>query len=630
MGFSIVDLPWLLPPPADTRKQLRALHGDEAAAQLPRLAAFRLRADEAGSFAKALRRCRADGVSIPSLSPLRLGLLSNATTDLLAAELPAGAARHGVALDLVIPPYDQVQQQAFDPGSEINRSGADAILVQVDHHWLNLNNSRLDDGGAALDAAMDRLEAVVDALRTNSGATLILQTLPTPPLSLFGSFDRVEAGSMRALIDAANARILALAQSKGALLFDVGVLAERIGSDTWFDPVQWFAFKLPFASVANGAYADALGRLLGALRGKARKCLVLDLDNTCWGGVIGDDGMAGIKIGQGSATGEAFLGVQNYALELRNRGVVLAVSSKNDDANARQPFREHPDMLLREDHITVFQANWLDKASNLEAIAQTLNIGIDALVLLDDNPAERAQMRAALPMVAVPELPTDPAWYPWFLSSAGYFEAIGFSAEDKLRVQSYASEARRAEVLSKSRSLGDYLQSLDMVMHASPFDTDNRPRITQLINKTNQFNLTTRRYTTQQVEDAELGANTIQVRLKDTFGDFGMIGVIIARPNGSQETSWQIDTWLMSCRVLGRRVEEAMLDRLVLDAQARGVKKLIGIYKPTAKNAMVKEHYAKLGFVKIAQDGDGEAHFELDVDTYALKMPPIVIEHGRN
>jgi FkbH-like protein len=368
-----------------------------------------------------------------------------------------------------------------------------------------------------------------------------------------------------------------------------------------------------------------LGRLLGAIRGKARKCLVLDLDNTVWGGVIGDDGLEGIKIGQGSAAGEAHLAVQQLALELNQRGVILAVSSKNDDDVARLPFRQHPDMLLKESHLSVFQANWDDKASNLEAIAAALNIGLDALVFLDDNPAERAQVRAALPMVAVPELPADPAWYPWMLSAAGYFEAVSFSDEDRLRASSYASDAGRAQVQAKARDLGDYLASLDMAVEMKPFDEHGRQRIAQLINKTNQFNLTTRRYTEAEVATAQADPDvfTLQVRLTDRFGDLGMIGVVIARPVVEEGgLAWDLDTWLMSCRVLGRRVEEAKLAAVVEAARAAGARRLLGLYRPTAKNNMVSDFYAKLGFVLEGEDADGTRRYALEVAGYAPPALP--------
>jgi FkbH-like protein len=308
-------------------------------------------------------------------------------------------------------------------------------------------------------------------------------------------------------------------------------------------------------------------------------------------------------------------------LELRERGIVLAVSSKNTDAVARRPFREHPEMLLREEHFAVFQANWLDKPANLEAIAKALNIGLDALVMLDDNPAERAQIRAALPMVAVPELPRDPSWFAWYLMAAGYFETVAYSSEDAGRADSYASDARRAEVMTGARDLGDYLGSLEMRIRFAPFDAKGRQRIAQLINKTNQFNLTTRRYSEADVEEMEKSdsAFTLQVRLEDKFGDLGMIGVVICRADGGDR--WDIDTWLMSCRVLGRRVEEAMLAEVVREARRYGIRQLIGTYMPTAKNAMVRDHYAKLGFVTV-EESEAGCRFELAVEDCAIEDLP--------
>jgi FkbH-like protein len=505
-------------------------------------------------------------------------------------------------------------------------------LIAVDHRWLNLDRSVLSGMPAdSVAAAIERLRAVVEALREHGNTPAILQTLAAPPHALFGSYDRRVSGTSRAMIDEANRAIAALAEETNSYLFDVAALAERVGTDRWFDPVQWVSYKLPFSADCFPAYADLLGRLLGAIRGKARKCLVLDLDNTIWAGVIGDDGIEGIKIGQGHARGESFLAVQQTAIDLRNRGVILAVCSKNDDAVARGPFREHPDMILREDHIAVFQANWIDKPSNLESIAKTLNIGLDALVLLDDNPAERAQVRAALPAVAVPELPDDPSWFAWYVSAAGYFEAVNFSAEDLLRADSYASEAKRAEVLAKTRDLGEYLNSLEMTINFAPFDRKGRQRIAQLINKTNQFNLTTRRYTEPEVAAMEEDDSifTLQVRLADKFGDLGMIGVVICRPAQNDRSAWDIDTWLMSCRVLGRCVEQAMLAKVVAAAKERGVQRLIGTYIPTAKNGMVADHYKKLGFEEIGTSTENRTRWELTVAAYSAPALPMRIEESQ-
>jgi FkbH-like protein len=632
MSGVYTDLPWLPVPPADFRARARQLAAGQAdlGRQIQTLASYRLSAAQSISLGRAIAAAREAGANFAPLTAFRLAVLSNTTTDLIADALPAAAARHGVALELVLPDYDQVMQEALDPSSHVNSAKPDAVLLAVDYRWLKLDRPSLDGtADQVVDRAIERIEAVMTGIKQGCGAPLMLQTVPQPPSGLFGSYDRLTQGTVRSLIEAVNHRIAKLAKEGGNFLVDIAALAERIGTDNWFDPVRFFAYKLPFSPDCDLVYADVIGRVLGAIRGKARKCLVLDLDNTVWGGVIGDDGMEGIKIGQGSPVGEAFLAIQTLALDLKARGIMLAVSSKNTDAVAREPFRSHPDMLLRESDISVFQANWLDKPSNLESIARTLNIGIDALVFLDDNGAERAQVRAALPMVAVPELPEDPSAYPWHLMAAGYFEAVSFSAEDSLRAASYASDALRAEVMQKSRDLGDYLSSLDMVITYASFTPNGRQRIAQLINKSNQFNLTTRRYSEPDVKALEDVPDvfTLQVRLEDKFGDLGMIGVIIARPtNEGGIPTWEIDTWLMSCRVLGRKVEEAMLSKLVNTARDAGISRIIGVYIPTSKNSMVKEHYKKLGFDFLDGDQDATARYELQVSEFETPVIPMKVK----
>ncbi len=399
-------------------------------------------------------------------------------------------------------------------------------------------------------------------------------------------------------------------------------VAGWIGADRWHDAGHWHAEKLPFAPDLIPLFADVVARTIAAIRGTTRKCLVLDLDNTLWGGVIGDDGVDGIALGQGSAAGEAFLAIQQTALALRERGIILAVCSKNDDDVARGPFRHHPDMPLKEAHIASFVANWGDKATNLRAIASALNIGLDSLVFLDDNPVERAQVRRELPMVAVPELPADPALYPRALLAAGYFEAVAFAQEDRDRADQYRANAERAAFAGTSDMVG-YLASLDMVADFRPFDSVNRARIAQLINKSNQFNLTTRRYTEAQVAGLEADPTklTLQVRLVDRFGDNGMISVIIV-----DRATWEIDTWLMSCRVLGRRMEEAVLDQVAGAARRAGATALIGRYIPSVKNKMVADHYAKLGFAATGGEAGGETTWRLDLADYVTPDLPMRVD----
>jgi len=633
---SLADLPWLTAPPADFVERLRALSADAGSrtfgADAAALAMHALDARQARRLGRAISQAAKGGVELAPLAPFRLVVLSNKTFDFIGDHLPAAAARHGVTLDLVLPPFDQAMQEALDPASRTRRAAADAILLAFDHDWYGLGVPVLDAPAAALLDAMARLGDLLSALQENTAATLYLSTVAAPPMSLFGSLDARTPGSPRALIEALNAEIVRMADERGAPILDTRGLAEQVGTERWFDPVQHFAYKLPFASAYGAIYADWIGRLLGAARGKARKCLVLDLDNTLWGGVVGDDSVAGLALGAGSARGESFLAVQTMALDLKARGVILAVSSKNDDAVARGAFENHSEMALKLSDIAVFQANWADKPANLEAIAETLNIGLDALVLLDDNPAERAQVRAALPMVAVPELPADPAWFRWTLMNAGYFEAVGFSSEDRLRAAAYAGDAHRAEVKATARDLGDYLASLDMRLAAAPFDAAGRTRIAQLINKTNQFNLTTRRYSEGEVValEADPTAITLQIRLADRFGDLGMIGVVIARlrqaEGGVREAA--IDSWLMSCRVLGRQVEDAMLRLLAERAGAAGATRIAAQYRPTAKNALVRDLLDRLGFTLVAEDAAGVRDYRLALGGAADAALPMRIERG--
>ena len=603
MQSSVSQLPWLPDVVPNFRDACKALvpGAENLGSTIQRLATSRLSAQQAGALGRAISRLNAGGADLTPLTPFRLAVLPSATFDMVGDALPAACARHGVALSLDVAPAEQVDQVALDPASGTLGGSPDAIYLAIDHRWFGVDHLR--DG--SLDDMVARLATIVASVQDRTGAPCIIPTIPVPPLPLFGSFDRRIGVSMVHRIGRLNGGIAELSETSGSILLDLATLADTIGRENWFDDRYHHLYKLPVAAAAVPIYADWIGRLIGAARGRARKCLILDLDNTCWGGVIGDDGLEGIQIGPGSPAGEAFAAVQQYALDLKARGIILAVSSKNNDETARQAFRDHPDMLLRESDIAVFQANWEDKPSNIEAIARTLSIGLDSVVLLDDNAAERAQVRAALPMVAVPELPSDAADYPATLAAAGYFEALSFSDEDRGRAATYEANAQRAVVMATSRDLGDYLRSLDMRIAFAPFDALNRARIAQLINKSNQFNLTTRRYTESDVAafEADPETWTLQVRLSDRFSDFGMIGVIIASPAASLRSTWEIDTWLMSCRVLGRQVEQAMLAALAAAGASAGIDTLVGRYRPTPKNNMVADHYKKLGFVAMPQDG---------------------------
>jgi FkbH-like protein len=576
---------------------------------------------------RAIQSAQHSGQSLAPLIPFRLGLIGNGTLDLIVPVLVATAARHGFALECVTGAYDQFLQDALTPESTLNKARPDAVLLAIDHRGLSLQPCPGNEllANESIDVAIGLLDSIRAGIARNSGALCIVQTLAAPPEGLFGSFDRALAGTARNLVDRVNEKICQSVPRSTDTLLDVAGIAETVGLADWHSPAQWNLAKLPFADSYVPLYADHVARIIGAMRGKSRRCLVLDLDNTVWGGVIGDDGMEGIQISQGDATGEAHLSVQQLALALRARGIVLAVSSKNTDSVARRPFKDHPDMLLKEEHIAVFQANWNDKATNIRAIAKELALGLDSFVFLDDNPVERGLIRQEIPEVAVPELDGDPASYARALAAAGYFEAINFSEEDRARAEMYQANARRLSLQGQTTDLKSYLRSLEMRIVYGSFDRTTRSRVTQLINKSNQFNLTTRRYTESQVEqlEADPGVMTLHARLIDKFGDNGIICVVICRP--TRPDTWTIDSWLMSCRVLGRCVEQAVLAEIVFRARSSGITTLEGVYIPTDRNEMVREHYGKLGFMRVDDGADGSSRWELRTDV-ELEVLPMTVE----
>jgi len=616
-GWRFERLPWLPPAPEDFRALCDAAR--DAPETLASLASHSLDMNQLTRLRRTLEDID-DGVDL-GLENFKLGFVSNGMIDLLVPGLIASALRYGIRLSVVTTEFGRTIEESLEAGSAINRSRPDAVLHAIDHRGLPLQGSSPADTDPVVES-IQFLSAIGDGFSRHCGASVIYQTLPAPPEAPFGSLDLTLPGTTRRSIAEFNLRLAEKVAQESSYLLDVERIALMVGGG-WHDPVQWNLARLAFAPHCIPLYCDHVARLIAAIRGKSRKCLVLDLDDTLWGGVIGDDGLEGIVLGEGDPLGEAFRAMQTAALALRERGVLLAVCSKNEEEAARAPFRDHPDMVLREDDITVFFANWDDKATNLKRIADALNIGLDALVLFDDNPAERAYVRSILPEVAVVEVPNDPSYYVSALLAAGHFEAVSFTDDDRKRALQYRVEADRQALQVATGDLSDFLASLDMKAVCTPFDPIARRRVAQLINKTNQFNLTTRRYTEADIQQMEVDPDifTLQTRLSDRFGDSGLISVAICR---QIETTWEIDTWLMSCRVFGRRVEELVFREIIRDARERGIGRLVGRYRPTKRNALVEHLLEQLGFDAISSDG-GESLWQLDPNAISLPEPPIEI-----
>lgn len=520
MASSLATMPWLLArsPEVSARARAARSHDEMCAA---------LQHGLSGADLTILAR-RIGALSDSPWQPMTVGLAGSCTTQLLAPALVASAYRHRLNLNLREAAFGQIMQTVGDPGF---LAGLDGLILHLDARHLPGLNAAL---GASHREAVQTVEAMLAHLEEFSGF-VILNTVTAGPVPLFGNLDRAVESSGACEIAAFNAELARLCRGSSRLrLFDQAGVASLWGLADWHDARLYHTAKLPFSPEALPFAADRLAALLASQVGLARKCLVLDLDNTLWGGVIGDDGLDGIVLGQGHAAGEAHLAVQRLAKDLAARGIILAVCSKNDERVALSAFESHPEMLLKREDIACFVANWQNKADNLREIARRLNIGVDALAFLDDNPAERGLVRDLLPEVQVIEVGDDPALYPMHVALSGAFESVAFTEDDRSRTSSYAADVSRATERASAQSLSNYLRSLDMVLDMQPFGAVDVPRIAQLINKSNQFNLTTRRYSEDVVARIAQRPDLIHLsfRLNDRFGPSGLIAVIIGKVTG--------------------------------------------------------------------------------------------------
>lgn len=587
--------------PGNFAQQLKAIrqidNTDEMASRLQQLACTNL------TFLEALQLSRAIESAQASLPVVKLAILSSTTCDHLVGGIRVSALRRGLGIDVWCGQYGQYRQEVMQPAAPLLAFAPDYILfVQHAAHLapgiaLHASHQEVDE---AIAQSVADLAQLWSRAATTFDATVIQQTCIERSEPVFGSFDRVVPGSPYAITQKLNHTLATQAAAHNVGVLDVARQVSRDGLAHWFDETRWLQAKMEIAPNAMVDFGELLVRHLCALRGDVRKCLVLDLDNTLWGGVVGDDGVEGLVIGEGSGAGEAFLSLQRYALALKARGIVLAVCSKNELDAARAPFLQHPDMLLKLSDFAAFVANWEDKAANLQAIAAQFNLGLESLVFVDDNPAERERVRAALPMVAVPELPEDPAAFVACIANQGYFEAVTFTADDQQRADQYAANAERNALRTTAVSMDDYLAGLHMTMTSGPITPVDLARATQLIGKTNQFNTTTRRYTHDQVQAFANDQNglTLVARLADKFGDNGLVSVAILVPDDQHEDALRMVSWVMSCRVFGRQLEHQMMNIIVQKARQRGKQTLIGEFISSPKNTVISSLFADFGFAQ--------------------------------
>ena len=560
--------------------------------------------------------------SDPGLPVYKLAVIGNCATQHIATAIKGEAFLRGLSIDIFDADYDQIDAQTLDGGSELYSFAPNAVL-------LVMCTEKLYEGFCSTPAEKRPSFADDTIARIRMYWTLISEKLQTSILQF--SFAYLNDGSMGnyALREpcAFSYQLSKLnfllsqsaAENKGVYLVDINAIQGRLGTSLFKDDKLYYVAKMPFSLEALPHLAEQTVNMITALRGSIKKCVIVDLDNTLWGGVIGDDGLDGIEIGE-LGTGHAFSEFQLYLKELKRRGIILAVCSKNNEDTAKLPFEKHPEMVLRLDDFALFVANWQDKASNIRFIQQTLNIGMDSIVFLDDNPFERGVVRSLIPDITVPELPDDPALYLSYIRSLDLFETASFSSADADRTEQYRQEADRSALVAKFTSYDEYLRALEMSAQAAPFDKFHYPRIAQLTQRSNQFNLRTVRYTESEIESVANDDNHITryYCLHDKYGDYGLISVVIM--DKREDSSLFISEWLMSCRVLKRGMEEFIVNDIIHTASQCGCTKVIGEYIPSPKNAMVADLYERIGFEKCG------GYYIADVSTYKMHKTNITEE----
>jgi FkbH-like protein len=567
------------------------------------------------------------GKSEPRQCRAKLAILGNLTTSQLAQLIDLHLFGAGVELECWEAEFGVFRQEIFESGSSLYQFAPRFVYVATS--WRDLSkrpapNAGKDDVARLVDTEYEEWATLWRTVHERSGCQIIQNNFVAPPWRLLGNYEMTHPSSLSNYIALMN-KVLVERAPPYVTVHDVDHLAASWGRWLWSDPRFVFHAKLPCAPQALVDYAHSVASLISANLGLAKKCLVLDLDNTLWGGVVGDDGLSGIRLGQGDAEGEAFIAFQEYVKGLQQRGVLLAVCSKNDAQIAREVFQMHPSMILRLDDISCFLANWQDKVENLRCIARELNISLNSLVFLDDHPAERAMVRRLAPAVAAPELPDDPAGFPQVLEQYRFFQMTGLVEEDLRRTDYYRANEQRRGMETSAADVESFLQSLKMKGRIDPINSLSLERSVQLIHRSNQFNLTTRRRSSAEILKiiSDPSWITRTVSLADRFGDNGLISVVLAQ---AINEGLYIDTWLMSCRTLKRGVERLLLNNLCRVARSRGLTTLFGEYFPSEKNKLVRNHYSQLGFTLVEENPSGQTRWRLILDGDCNELPHFINE----
>jgi FkbH-like protein len=564
-----------------------------------------------------------------ALTKFRLAILRSFTVEPIVPLLRAEAFVYGIDLEVHVGDFNTYVQDMLDGQSSLYRFAPHAVVLAVrsgeaaPELWRDFADLAPEAARQAAERVVQGYEQWIGAFRKHSQAALIVHSLERPSSPSLGILDSQSEARQSGLIRQINRELLRIAEGfHGVYGLDYDALVARHGSEHWHDERKWLTARLPIAAGYLLQMAREWMRFVvpisAPLSGRTAKVLVVDLDNTLWGGVIGEDGMAGIKVGP-EYPGAAYQALQRALLDLSRKGILLAVCSKNNLDDAMEALEKHPGMLVRAKHFAALRINWTDKSQNLREIAQELNVGIDALAFLDDNPFEREQVRAALPEITVIDLPRNPLEYASAVRNCAAFERLTLSSEDQQRTEMYAAQKQRAGAEQNFQSKEDFFRFLEQEAELEPVSELTLARVAQLTQKTNQFNLTTRRYTEPQIAGMakQPDWHIFSIKVRDRFGDHGLVGVAIAHDQGEQ---CEVDTFLLSCRVIGRTVETALLAHLAESARRRGCKRLVGWFLPTKKNAPARDFYEQHGFERQKTDGTGSL-WAFDLESSTLHSP---------
>jgi FkbH-like protein len=538
---------------------------------------------------------------VPGLDTVNVAILATFTAELLEPYLVVEGARRGLKIRPHFLPFNQLELQAMSAESALYASQPAVIIVgwrleelsaDLAHRFLRLDPDAIE---AELSTIEDRARSLLDSIRRHSTATILVFNVAPPRHASAGLADPTLVPSQASVVQRLNDRLAAVVrETSGSYIVDYARAVLNEGLREWTDLRLLYRGRIPFGARGQRETGRLLARTIRAALKPPAKCLVLDLDNTLWGGVLGEDGAAGIHLGE-DHPGSPFKDFQRAVVSLRDRGILLAISSKNDERDALALIESHPDCLLRAEHFSAKRINWEDKATSLRAIAAELSIGLDALAFFDDSPVEREWVRSQLPQVQVIDVPASPVEYVDALFDSGAFDQLTVSREDAARAALYDQERSRKSLESRHADVESFLRDLGLSAQIGRVDAETLPRVAQLLSKTNQFNLTTRRHSAADIERMAASGVALWMRVRDRFGDAGLVGVAIAIP--LSDTQWELDTFLLSCRVIGRNVETALLATLCDAVRAKGGTLVRGMFVPTDRNAPARDFLPRHGFV---------------------------------